>query len=148
VPTYVCYSHAGAITPEQQQQLASAITDAHCRATGAPVSFTQVIFRDLTPSGHFIGGRPAGPDSLWVHGTIRDGRPDSVKSDLVRSLTDLIERVTGAGRENTWVYISELPAQQMIEFGQVLPPHGEEDTWMRQLPGPLRDRLQAFETAG
>jgi phenylpyruvate tautomerase PptA (4-oxalocrotonate tautomerase family) len=146
LPTYICFAQPDTISPEQREDLAGAITDAHSRATGAPVSFTQVIFRDLAPDGHFIGGRAAAPTSLRVHGSIRDGRPSSIKAELLTSLRDLIERITGVDRENIWVYVSELPAPQMVEFGEVLPASGDEDRWMAELPTDLRDRLQAFET--
>jgi hypothetical protein len=33
-----------------------------------------------------------------------------------------------------WVYLSELPPNQMVEFGHVLPLHEEEVEWSAALP--------------
>lgn len=67
-------------------------------------------------------------------------QPDAISPEQRRGLAGAMTR------ENIWVYVSELPAPQMIEFGEVLPVHGGEDAWMRGLPPGLRSRLQAFET--
>jgi hypothetical protein len=41
-----------------------------------------------------------------------------------------------------WVYLSELPPNQMVEFGHVLPLHGEEVEWSAALPEAEKARLE------
>jgi hypothetical protein len=43
---------------------------------------------------------------------------------------------------DVWVYLTELPAKNMAEFGQVLPEPGGEEAWMAALPQAEQDRLQ------
>jgi hypothetical protein len=41
-----------------------------------------------------------------------------------------------------WVYLSELPPNQMVEFGHVLPLRGEEVEWSAALPEAEKARLE------
>ena len=41
-----------------------------------------------------------------------------------------------------WVYVSELPPTQMVEFGRVLPDHGKEAAWSAAMPAAERQRLR------
>jgi hypothetical protein len=43
------------------------------------------------------------------------------------------------------VYVNELAAENMIEFGTVLPQPGREDEWYRALPARLREYLSGLE---
>jgi hypothetical protein len=43
---------------------------------------------------------------------------------------------------SVWVYLSELPPNQMIEFGRVLPLHGKEAEWSAALPKAEKVRLE------
>jgi phenylpyruvate tautomerase PptA (4-oxalocrotonate tautomerase family) len=147
MPTYVCYARAGTLTAEQREKVARGITTAHSEATGAPTSFTQVVFQELGDGEHFIGGQPASPGTVWVHGNIRAGRAEAMKDRLLTAVCDLVGEVAGQPSEQVWVYLSELVPSQMIEFGQVLPPHGQEENWLQGLSPSLRKRLQAFEAA-
>ena len=148
LPTYVCYTQSGLLSQEQRRELARRITGAHSDVTGAPPSFAQVIFRELLSGGHFIGGRSAPTDSVWIHGHIRNGRTDEAKSRLIRRTCDDVAEVVSIPRRLVWVYLSELNAAEMIEFGHVLPKHGEEQQWLDGLPSPLRDDLLAPSPAG
>lgn len=45
-------------------------------------------------------------------------------------------------KPNVWVYLSELPPNQMVEFGRVLPLHGKEAEWSAALPEAEKARLE------
>jgi phenylpyruvate tautomerase PptA (4-oxalocrotonate tautomerase family) len=146
MPTYVCSSRAATLTTEQRATIAAAITRHHSHATGAPASFTQVIFQTIDDDhAHFIGGRPADPTTVFVHGNIRQGRTAAAKQLLITGIRDIISDTTGLPHDAIWVYLTELVPQQMIEFGQQLPDHGHEQEWMDALPETLRRRLEAFD---
>ena len=144
MPTYVCRSHPGALTAENRAALARCFTTVHSRATGAPPSFVQVFFDEVPDDAHFIGGRPA--DGIHVHGHIRDGRSAGTRQALAEGLRDDVVAVTGIAAELVWVYLSEIPASQMIEFGRVLPAPGAEAEWKDGLPPDLRERLDDLDT--
>ncbi|WP_419545096.1 hypothetical protein [Methylobacterium oryzae] len=41
------------------------------------------------------------------------------------------------------MYVSDIPAEGVAEFGHVLPQPGGEEEWLASLPGPLREKLMA-----
>jgi hypothetical protein len=40
-----------------------------------------------------------------------------------------------------WVYLSDIPATNIAEYGRILPLPGEENAWFEMLPDPLKARL-------
>ncbi|WP_134734589.1 tautomerase family protein [Amycolatopsis nivea] len=147
MPTYLCFSQPGTLSAEQRADLATRITAIHTEATGAPLSFTQLVFQDVSAASHFIGGQPADHRTVWVYGHIRDGRTPEAKNALVLGIRENVCAATGIDPQHVWVYLNELGAAEMVEFGHVLPVHGQEDVWMQSLPNELRDRLRSFESA-
>ena len=70
MPTYVCYVHPDQVTAAAKAQIAVRIARIHHRFTGAPIAFTQCVFRDLGPDEHFIGGVISSGErsvGLWAH---------------------------------------------------------------------------------
>lgn len=147
MPTYVCHADRGALTDEHRSALAQRFTAVHSGATNAPQSFVQVIFADVASSDHFIGGRPVPAKGVHLHGHIREGRSAAAKDSLARGLRDEIVSVTGLPDDLVWVYLSEIPARQMIEFGRILPLPGHEDEWIESLPDHLQARLRDLDSS-
>jgi hypothetical protein len=63
--------------------------------------------------------------------------------------TYLMARAVGdaAKVENSrsvWIYVGELPARQMIEFGHLLPEAGDEPAWTAALPAADREFMQSI----
>jgi phenylpyruvate tautomerase PptA (4-oxalocrotonate tautomerase family) len=141
MPTYVCYAHRGEITAEQKAEIAAGIARVHSRFTGAPVAFTQCVFRSVEPDEHFIGVRPAPRNGVFVFGQIRTGRSSSAKSGILAGIKDLLTRVLTVPESAVWVYLNELAHTDMVEFGRVLPESGAEQDWIDELPADLRDEL-------
>ena len=123
------------LSQQQRQSLARAITAAHHEITGAPAFFAQVLFHRLDPACHFIGGDPARDDALFIEGRIRDGRgPETIRA-LIERLIDEAATVAGVPKSAIWVYIQDMPFEQMAEYGRILPRAGEEQAWVEQLRG-------------
>ena len=57
-----------------------------------------------------------------------------------------ISRITSIGQENVWVYVCNLDPTDMIEYGHVLPPPGQEKAWFESLPAFLRTYLAKLGT--
>jgi phenylpyruvate tautomerase PptA (4-oxalocrotonate tautomerase family) len=146
MPTYACYALRGLLTEERRSALAERFATSHGRETGAPRSFVQSLFMELDEGARFIGGRRADLRGVFVHGHIRDGRTVEVRERLALSLRDDVVAVTGTPGDLVWVYLSEIPAGQMIEFGRPLPPTGREAEWMAELPSDLRDHLSRLDS--
>lgn len=144
MPTYVVSVAQGRLASEQKLKLAKAITASHNEATGAQGFFAQVIFNEIAPGNHFIGGGPLREDQIFVHGHIRAGRSDDRKKVLLNKILDSVIAVTGVERRYVWVYVSEIPPNQMIEYGHELPLPGQEDAWFTALSEAERNYLQSL----
>ncbi len=144
MPTYVVHLNPHASSADTRAELARRIGGGHSRFTGAPPSFTQVIIRELGVE-HFIGGEPADPRSVFVHGHIRDGRTREAKDALIGALRDAVRDTLAVPEDLVWVYLSEIPALQMVEFGHVLPAPGDEQAWQAALPDDTRTRLARLD---
>jgi phenylpyruvate tautomerase PptA (4-oxalocrotonate tautomerase family) len=144
MPTYVCSARTGLLSPAQKAAIARAITAAHAEITGAPAYFAQVIFTSINDGDHFMGGAPLVHQHLFVHGRIRAGRSAVDRKALVRRLSTDVAAAAGLDRFGVWVYLQELPAAAMVEFGHVLPEPGDEASWTAALPEGDRDRMAAI----
>lgn len=144
MPTYICTTPEDRLSPAQRQEIASEITRLHSEATGAPGYFAQVIFEGVKPGHYFIGGKPLQHDQIFLYGRVRHGRATQDKSKMITRMAEAISRIAGAPRTGVWVYVGDLPARQMVEFGHVLPEPGDEDKWSAALPAADREFMQAI----
>lgn len=147
MPTYIVSSTSGLLSDHAKADIASEITRAHSGATGAQGFFAQVIFNEIAPGTHFMGGVKIDTTQVFVHGHIRAGRTPEQKAQLLADIVQSVERVTGLQRRFLWAYISELPPGNMIEYGQVLPQPGAEQQWFDALPEEDRRYLLSFAKA-
>jgi phenylpyruvate tautomerase PptA (4-oxalocrotonate tautomerase family) len=135
MPTYRCTTPLGLLDPERKAAIAREITHIHNTVTGAATLFAQVIFDEVPAENYFVGGARLQGKQIFVNGQIRAGRS---KLDLHRLLKELVAAVgTACGLSSlcVWVYVTELPAKLMAEYGHILPEPGDEQRWLSNLPG-------------
>jgi phenylpyruvate tautomerase PptA (4-oxalocrotonate tautomerase family) len=144
MPTYVCWTRAGQLSADQRRLIAKSITEIHHDVALAPRYFVQVIFDELQPHSHFVGGDEAEPNHIWIRADIRSGRTQEQKSRLMARIVEEVCAIASARRENVWVYISDIPGPSVVEFGHILPQPGEEEAWFAKLPAALQERLRAI----
>ena len=153
MPTYVCSAATGRLTSDQRAEIVRRITAIHHEETGAPRYLVQVIFHDVAPGNHYVAGRPAPADQIWIRADIRGGRTDEQKSQMLRRIMQDVGRASGGAEDAVWINLCDLPAANIAEYGRVLPPPGQEDAWFSSLPdairkgsGPWPDDLQTLGT--
>ena len=144
MPTDVCTTAAGRLTPAQRAEIAKAITTIHAEEGVAPRYFVQVLFSEVRPDSHFIGGKPAPEGLIWIRADIRSGRTNEQKKAIMERIATDISVSAKVGREDVWVYISDIPATGVLEFGHVLPTPGQEDAWFASMPEALQSRLKSL----
>ncbi len=145
MPTYTVHTVSGRLTNADRSGLAKSLAAAHSAATGASGVFAQVFFSEI-PHGHwYVGGGIAPNDQVFVYGRIRAGRTAEQKGALIESLADAVVNKCGISRTRVWVYLLDVPADSMIEYGRVLPPPGGEEEWLAALPA---DAVPARPTHG
>lgn len=129
MPVYKVTTATNRLTPRQKSLIAQEVTRIHHIVTGAQPFFAQVIFTAVEPADHFIGGKPLQNDLIYLHGHIRAGRTPEQKRDLIAQFVKSLAEAASAPPNAVWVYLTELPPAQMVEFGHTLPlpakkPHG------------------------
>jgi len=143
MPTYQCTAAAGLLDAGKKSSIAAEITRIHNAVTGAASFFAQVIFTDVPKGNHFMGGAPLASDQIFVHGFIRAGRSVPDRQKLVTEMVAALARLAGLPRKSVWVYVTEIPARQMAEYGHVLPEPGDEKAWLDGLPAEDRAYMQS-----
>jgi phenylpyruvate tautomerase PptA (4-oxalocrotonate tautomerase family) len=147
MPTYTVTSANVALTSAQEGEIAAAITDAHHQNTGAPGFFAQVLFVALPERKHYIGGKLNTAPQIYIHGLIRAGRTAAAKTGLLQQIASKAREISGDGAEDIWVYVQDIPPEQMVEFGRVLPAPGAEAQWQKDLSPEKRRHLSAAGVA-
>jgi phenylpyruvate tautomerase PptA (4-oxalocrotonate tautomerase family) len=145
MPTYTCLAAAGLLDRDKKGAIAGAITRAHVEITGAPSYFAQVVFEDVLPGNHFIGGVPLAHDHIFVYGRIRAGRSAVDRKTLMARLIADVAKAAALPSFSIWVYLLELPPAAMAEFGHILPEPGDEKAWTDGLPAEDRERMQKIK---
>jgi 4-oxalocrotonate tautomerase family enzyme len=141
MPTYTVSAVGGRLSDQQKSSLAAAVTDIHCRLTGAPKYFVQVIFVDVPSNNYFVAGKRLEHDNIFVHGQIRAGRPLALKHQLIEALMETTAQVAETDTASIQIYIVDVPGDQIAEWGRVLPLPGEEASWEAAIPDNVRQRM-------
>jgi len=144
MPTYFCTIPAGSLPASHKAEVAKAITRVHSEVTGAPTYFAEVIFKEIAAGDWFVGGKPLSGEQIFVHGNIRGGRPPEMLRNLITQLAAEVGAAAQFPPHSVWVYLTELPASAMLEFGHVLPEPGKEAAWSAALPEADRQFMQSI----
>ena len=139
MPTYAFTT--AELTPAQREKLVESVTTIHQVEATAPRYFVQVVFYRVEPGCIFIGGEAASHDHVWVRADIRSGRTNDQKAKMLRRIMGETSEILGISEQDVWVYISDIQAQGVLEFGNVLPEPGGEEEWLASLPSALREKL-------
>lgn len=140
MPTYVCSVPSKTLGDQQKDQIAAAIGRRHSEATGAPSFFVQVIIEESDTTRRYLGSELSGAH-IWIRGDIRSGRSETVRSALMLAIMKDVSAIAGIPVASIWIYLCNLEPTDMVEFGHVLPPPGEEQAWFESLPPALQTYL-------
>jgi phenylpyruvate tautomerase PptA (4-oxalocrotonate tautomerase family) len=142
MPTYA-FTTMKPLLPEQRGKLVESVTTIHQVEATAPRYFVQVVFYTVEPGSMFIGREVAPDDHVWVRADIRAGRTREQKAAILHRIMRETGEILGTSPESVWVYVSDIPAEGVAEFGNVLPQPGGEEAWLASLPSALREKLIA-----
>ena len=144
--TYSVYYAGVSLNTHQKYSIAQAITKIHAEVTGAEAYFAQVIFKQLDQHDCFIGGVLLDEPHIFLNGQIRLGRSEQIKKQLLVELEIAIQKESKLASQHIWAYIDELHPGQMIEYGQILPGVGDENSWYATLPANIQQRLSILNS--
>ena len=132
MPTYHVYVNENRLTREQKQAVAQAITDGHVAQTGAPPYYVQVIIDEVPDENRFVAGRPMGRH-MRIRGDVRCRTPEQNKT-LMLELTRRVSGVCDFEQPFIWCDLSSIEPTNILKFGTVFPPAGQEQAWYDALP--------------
>jgi phenylpyruvate tautomerase PptA (4-oxalocrotonate tautomerase family) len=145
MPTYVVSAPQGRLSAQQKERIAADITRVHCTVAIAPAYFAQVIFNDVPQGNYFVGGKLLQrTDHVYVHGHIRAGRDSATKEKLVLELMHAVAEAAELATHCVQIYVVEVPARQIAEYGQLLPLPGGEAAWWEAIPVELRKHMEVI----
>lgn len=124
MPLYLCNAAKGAISDAAKPKIAADITRIHCAVTGAPAQFVHAFFveEDAAPP---LDGR-----SAVLFGSIRGGRTDAQKDQIISEMRQSIQTHAGIDLEDIGMLTTDVPASWAFEGGEVMPEPGEEAEWL------------------
>jgi len=126
MPLYRCAVAEGSTTEAQRAQIAKEVVRIHCDVTAAPPSFVHAFFSE-TPASELPEGKLA-----FVLGSIRWGRSDEQKGQIVSQLTQAIANVLDQSVDRVGVATVDIPSKWIMEGGELLPEPGEEAEWLER----------------
>ncbi|MDR1785719.1 MAG: tautomerase family protein [Spirochaetaceae bacterium] len=138
MPTYQVYVKTNTLNEAQKQKAAQAITKAHSEKTGAPPFYVQVIFNEISDSNRFVGGFRFNRH-LWIRGDVRTGRNAAERKELMLAMIQEIAASIGWDKNAIWIDLCGIEPENVLKYGQIFPPPGEEQAWLEGLPRDARE---------
>ena len=93
-------------------------------STGAAPPFVHAFFQER-PESELPPGKAA-----FMLGSIRWGRTDEQKAEIVADLTRALAETLGCGEAEVGVITADVPSRWNMEGGELLPEPGEEAAWL------------------
>ena len=128
MPIYQCAHQHGLLTGDMKAKIASAITDAHVEATGAPRVFVHVFFNEMPPGIAYSAGEPDAKVT-GITGQIRQGRTLEQKQKLIKQIVASWTEITGQSPKQVIAGLTEIDSDITMEYGLILPKPGDEPEW-------------------
>lgn len=125
MPLYMCNSTKGAIPEEAKPKIAADIANIHCEITDAPPTFVHALFLEEAPQVPLEG------KTALLYGSIRHGRTEAQKQEIVDRMAASIHRHAGIPLEEILATTVDVPASWVMEGGDILPEPGEEEEWLK-----------------
>lgn len=111
---------------KSRKALANLIMDVHCGITGAPKTFVNVMYCENIPLEEGL--------QMNVLGAVRKGRTAEMNDTLQGELISQITAMFKMSDLQLDLSLFEVPAQWVMEGGEILPEPGEEDQceWLQK----------------
>ena len=125
MPFYHAIVKPELLSEPERQAFANDVVRVHCGATGAPPSFVHVL---VTDDQH---GRLGGDLAAQINGTIRAGRTEDQKAEIIDGLCQAMAERAGVAADSVAARTRDIEASFTMEGGQLLPEPGsaEEEAW-------------------
>jgi len=105
---FVTITVSQALSAEQKTRLMQQSSDTIVAALKAPLASVRIVLQELAPGHYLNGGRF---DTLAVEYKLDmvQGRPESLKADVIRELSRTAHRAIGVSEEEVRVRLTDFP---------------------------------------
>lgn len=124
MPLYQFTVTAGSSSALRKREIAAAITEAHCRVTGAPEHYVNCTFTEVPEDAIWQGANTL-PGARMV-GIIRR-REEALKRELLLALGHAWANATGESIDDAVMALVEVPGYQTLENGALLGEAEDDD---------------------
>ena len=124
MPLYMITTQAGVLSGETKATLARELTAFHSEYASVPKNWVHIVFQEYPPGNGFTAGEPAAAVALTL--LVRIGRSPEYKRGLLKRLWELLQDATGAPDDQIVLGIQEVPPEQAMEMGQIMPDVAEQ----------------------
>lgn len=146
MPTYTVTSIAERLSPAQKERVAAAITGIHCTVTGSRPYLVQVVFQDLPEGNVFVAGKHLKFDTIIIVGSIRSDRKREARKGLALEIMHSVAAIAETDRTAVQVYIADLPASQIAEWGRASAGPREDVAADAGAPPELLERIRLLNS--
>lgn len=124
MPLYQFTITKGSRSSQRKNEIAKAITKAHCDVTGAPARYVNVFFTEVAEDDIYIAGEPV--SGARMVGIVRR-RPEELKRKLLMALGEGWASATGEPLKDVVMAIVDIPGYQALEDGVLLGEAEDDD---------------------
>ena len=140
MPTYQITVKQGLLDNNKKDKIAEYLTKTHTEITGAPNYFVQIIYHEDN-CRRYVAGKLS-DNQIWIRGDIRSGRTPDKRSLLVEKFVEGVSEIANVPKSDIWVFLNNLDACDMAEYGQLLSEPGKEQEWFNTLPENIQSKLK------
>jgi len=133
MPTYNVYIKDDTLNDDQKQRVAQAITRSHSDSTGAPEFYVQVIFNEIQDGNRFVSGYRFNRH-MWIRGDVRTGRTSEQRKQWMLAMIKDVSESVNWNINEIWIDLCGIEPDCILKYGQVFPPPGMEEKWLKSLP--------------
>jgi phenylpyruvate tautomerase PptA (4-oxalocrotonate tautomerase family) len=119
VPLYTAITPEGSISDETKAKISQEITRIHTTLMKVPRSFVRVVFLSYPRGSGYTAGEEAPTAALNC--VLRSGHTAEDKAEMLKQLWSMFQAHTGIATDQLVVSLQEIPSNNAMEMGQVMP---------------------------
>jgi phenylpyruvate tautomerase PptA (4-oxalocrotonate tautomerase family) len=118
MPLYTAITEQDFVSDETKAKIAEEITSIHSTVMKVPKSFVRVVFLSYPQHSGYASGEQAPTAALNC--VLRSGHTAEEKTDLLRQLWSMFQKLTGIATEQLAISLQEIPSSNAMEMGQIM----------------------------
>jgi phenylpyruvate tautomerase PptA (4-oxalocrotonate tautomerase family) len=119
MPLYTVIAEQDFVPDGTKARIAQEITRIHSAVMKVPKGFVRVVFLSYPQHSGYAAGEEAPTAALNC--VLRSGHTVEEKTDLLKQLWSMFQKLTGIATEQLAISLQEIPSSNAMEMGQIMP---------------------------